>query len=131
MAMIFSCTVETWWARHQYHVLRLVVWHEMKRKEGCRYRRCHKYIFISYLFSIFSYLLLYSCHCLCYYAYAIYSYLILYTSSLFYTTDQTLFIHYLFIAFSKVWSDIPSFIIPSYFLSFSCFYFILLSSSFP
>ena len=64
-----------------------------------RYNWCYELIFISYLFLIFSYLLLYSHYCLCYYAYTIYPYLILCTSFLFYTTDQTLSIHYLSITF--------------------------------
>ena len=38
--------------------------------------------------------------------------------------------HYLSIAFPKVWSDVLSSIVSSYYLSFSCFYFILLSSPF-
>ena len=59
----------------------------------------HKLIFISYLFLIFSYLLLCSHHCLYYYTYTICPYLILCIPFLFFISDQTLFIHYLSIIF--------------------------------
>ena len=59
----------------------------------------YKHIFISYLFSIFSYLLLYLCYYFLYYTYAIHPYPILCTLFLFHIPDQTLSIYYLFITF--------------------------------
>ena len=56
---------------------------------------CHEQIFISYLFFIFSYLLLCPYYCLYYYAYAICPYPILCISFSFFILDQTLSIHYL------------------------------------
>ena len=81
---------------------------------------CYKHIFIPYLFSIFPYLLLYLYSCLCYYAYTIYPYLILCTSFLFYTTDQTLSIHYLSITFLQPFSRFDQMYHLLLFLVISC-----------
>ena len=62
-------------------------------------RTCYEYVFIPYLFSIFSYLFLYLCYYLLFHAYAICYYLILCASFSFHISDQTLSVHYLFITF--------------------------------
>ena len=98
-------------------------------KNICQYHEC---IFISYLFLIFFYLLLYLYSCLCHYAYAIYPYLnpihLLPFLYLWSNLIHSLPFHSLFIAFPKVWSDVHLSIVPSHFSSFSCFHSILLSS---
>ena len=96
---------------------------------GCSlYLYCHKCIFISYFLLFTSMpplllMLLYLCHMSLPNPMHPFSFQYPWSNLIY-----SLPFHYLSIAFSKVWSDVHLSIVPSHFLSFSCFHSILLSS---